>query len=156
MGFSRITLSTRYTRTRCFRSLRSVLLVYSPDLHCISRSGAEVCFLLFYWLLPPLLCWFHFLFPISYLRSDSSILSAVPLFASKDHRDPLDYDLKSLLNRRHAIFGSMFFLRGMGIATGKYLFPLYVFYVVGVAINAGSVQYYGQSWICGIRIVYVR
>ncbi len=68
------------------------------------------------------------------------LLSAVPLLASRDHRDPLEYDLRSLLNKRHAVFGSLFVLRGTTIAAGAYLFPLFVFYIVGGTINAGGAK----------------
>lgn len=67
-------------------------------------------------------------------------LSALPLLASKDHRDPLEYGLRSLLNRKHAVFASLFTIRGMTIATGKYIFPLFVFYIVGSTVDVGSVQ----------------
>lgn len=66
--------------------------------------------------------------------------SAVPLLASRDHRDPLGYSLRSLVDRRHGVFASLFVLRGVSIATGKYLFPLYVFYFIGGTLNAGGVQ----------------
>lgn len=68
------------------------------------------------------------------------VLSAVPLMASKDHRDPLDYSLKSLVDRKHLVFGSLFFLRGVSSATGKYLFPIFVFTVIGGTFNAGAVS----------------
>lgn len=68
------------------------------------------------------------------------VLSAVPLMASRDHRDPLEYNLKSLLDREHLVFGSLFFLRGVASSTGKYLFPIYVFTVIGGTFNAGAVS----------------
>lgn len=68
------------------------------------------------------------------------LLSALPLLASRDHRDPMRYSLRSLLDRRHAVFGSLFVLRGVAIGTGGYLFPLYVFYLVGGTIDVGGVQ----------------
>ncbi|MFB6145420.1 MAG: MFS transporter [Candidatus Nanohaloarchaea archaeon] len=67
------------------------------------------------------------------------LASAYPLFASKDHRDPLDYDLRKLLTRKYAVFASFFFLRGMTIASGALLFPIYIFFVLGGTVNAGSV-----------------
>ncbi|MFB6292378.1 MAG: MFS transporter [Candidatus Nanohaloarchaea archaeon] len=68
------------------------------------------------------------------------LMSAIPLLASRDHRDPLEYSLRSLVNRKHAVFGSLFVLRGVTIAAGAYLFPLFVFYVVGGTVNAGGAK----------------
>ncbi|MFB6190560.1 MAG: hypothetical protein ABEJ91_03225 [Candidatus Nanohaloarchaea archaeon] len=68
------------------------------------------------------------------------ILSAVPLFASGDHRDPLDWDFLGMLDRRHVKYGSLFFLRGVTITTGVFLFPLYVFFIIGGSINVGGVS----------------
>ena len=68
------------------------------------------------------------------------ILSAVPLFASKDHRDPLEYDLKSLFDAEHRKFAGLFLLRGADIAAAAILFPLFVYYIVGGEVNAGGAK----------------
>lgn len=66
-------------------------------------------------------------------------VSALPLMASKDHRDPMEYSIRGLIGKKHAILGSLFFLRGIGSATGKYLFPIYIFYIAGGSLDAGIV-----------------
>ncbi|QKQ98951.1 hypothetical protein GKQ38_05570 [Candidatus Nanohaloarchaea archaeon] len=66
-------------------------------------------------------------------------LSAIPLMASRDHRDPMSYSLRGLLERKHAVLGSLFILRGVGSATGKYLFPIYVFFIASGSLDAGIV-----------------
>lgn len=68
------------------------------------------------------------------------VLSAIPLFASKDHRDPLEYDIKSLFDSEHRKFAGLFILRGADIAAGAILFPLFVYYVVGGEMNAGGAK----------------
>ncbi|MFB6217431.1 MAG: hypothetical protein ABEJ72_10800, partial [Candidatus Aenigmatarchaeota archaeon] len=50
-----------------------------------------------------------------------------------------NYDLRQLLTRKYAVFASFFFLRGTTIASGAYLFPIYVFLVIGSTVNVGSV-----------------
>lgn len=67
------------------------------------------------------------------------ILSAYPLLASEDHRDPRDYDLRQLLTKKYALFGSFFFLRGTTIASGAILFPIYIYFVLGSTVSVGGV-----------------
>lgn len=73
-----------------------------------------------------------------------ALISVYPLLKSKDHRDPLEYDIRSLFDKKHFKFGSLFFLRGVEIAAAVYLFPLYVYYVVGGSINVGAVSSLGS------------
>lgn len=79
---------------------------------------------------------FHMLVTVTILIT---LVSVIPLFASRDHRDPMGYSFKSMLNRKHLVFASLFILRGFLIAVGYYLFPLYVYYLVGGTVNAGGV-----------------
>ncbi len=65
--------------------------------------------------------------------------SAVPLVASRDHRDPMKYGFFDFLDSHHSMLAGLFFLRGIAITTGAFLFPLYVFYVVGGTVNVGGV-----------------
>lgn len=65
-------------------------------------------------------------------------LSAVPLFFSGDHRDPMDYNLRKLIDRKHLRFGFLFFLRGTAIVSGLFMFSLYIYYVIGGSFNVGS------------------
>lgn len=67
------------------------------------------------------------------------ILSAYPLLASKDHRDPRNYDLRQLLTREYGLFASFFFLRGTAIASAAYLFPIYIYFILGNTVDVGSV-----------------
>lgn len=66
------------------------------------------------------------------------LLSAIPLLASKDHRDPLDWSIEAFIDRKHLKYASLFCLRGVTIATGLFLFPLYVYFVIGGSINVGG------------------
>ncbi|MFB6075821.1 MAG: MFS transporter [Candidatus Aenigmatarchaeota archaeon] len=68
-----------------------------------------------------------------------TLISIIPLFASKDHRDPMGYRFASMINKKHVTFASLFILRGFLIAAGYYIFPLYVYYLVGGTINSGGV-----------------
>lgn len=68
------------------------------------------------------------------------LASAIPLLLSKDHRDPMNYSLRSLADQEHRKFASLFFLRGTDVAAGALLFPLFVYYVIGGEVNAGGVK----------------
>jgi YQGE family putative transporter len=68
------------------------------------------------------------------------LASAVPLLLSRDHRDPMEYSFRSLIDKEHRKFGSLFVLRGTDVASGALLFPLFVYYIVGGEINAGGVK----------------
>lgn len=67
------------------------------------------------------------------------ILSSLPLFASSDHRDPLDYSFRDFIDRRYLKLGSIFALRGVSIVPAVFLFPLFVYYIGG-SIDAGGVS----------------
>lgn len=68
------------------------------------------------------------------------VLSIVPLLMSGDHRDPLDYSVRDLWDEEHRKFAGLFVLRGADIATGVYLFPLFVFFVIGGEVSAGGAR----------------
>lgn len=72
------------------------------------------------------------------------ILSALPLMSSGDHRDPQPYSIKAIATRKHLKYGILFYLRGLGIAAGVYLFPLFMAMVIstqaGAEVNAGLVS----------------
>lgn len=67
------------------------------------------------------------------------MLSSLPLFASGDHRDPMNYSFRDFLNRRYLKLGSIFALRGVSIVPVVFLFPLFVYYIGG-SIDAGGVS----------------
>ena len=68
------------------------------------------------------------------------LASAIPLLMSGDHRDPMDYSFRSLIDSEHRKFASLFLLRGTDVAAGALLFPLFTYYVIGGEINAGGVK----------------
>lgn len=72
------------------------------------------------------------------------VLSAVPLFASGDHRDPMAYSFRDFLDRKHVKLATLFFFRGVAISAAGFLFPLYVFYVIGGTVNVGGVSSLGS------------
>jgi len=65
-------------------------------------------------------------------------LSVVPLAMSRDHRDPMDYEISSLWDEEHRKFSELFVLRGAEISAAVFLFPLFVFYIVGSTMDAGG------------------
>jgi MFS family permease len=67
------------------------------------------------------------------------MLSSLPLFASRDHRDPMNYSFRDILNRRYLKLGSIFALRGVSIVPAVFLFPLFVYYIGG-SIDAGGIS----------------
>lgn len=71
------------------------------------------------------------------------VLSALPLMASGDHRDPHPYSLSAIKSVKHLKYGALFYLRGLGIAAGYYLFPLFVALAIsggGGEVDAGIVS----------------
>lgn len=67
------------------------------------------------------------------------MMSSIPLFASRDHRDPFDYSFRDFLSRKYLELGSVFVLRGASIVPAVFLFPLFVYYIGG-SIDAGGVS----------------
>lgn len=68
------------------------------------------------------------------------VLSIIPLLMSGDHRDPLDYSVKDIWDKEHRKFAGLFILRGADIAAAVYLFPLFVFLVIGGEVSAGGAR----------------
>jgi hypothetical protein len=84
------------------------------------------------------------------------ILSALPLMASSDHRDPEPYSLSALKSVKHLKYGALFYLRGIGIAAGYYLFPLFIALIVskgGGEVNAGLVSSLSNIGMAGFTIL---
>lgn len=67
-------------------------------------------------------------------------MSVIPLAMSKDHRDPMKYEVSSLWDKEHRKFSELFTLRGIEIAASVFLFPLFVYYVLGNTLDAGSTR----------------
>lgn len=68
------------------------------------------------------------------------VLSIIPLLMSGDHRDPLDYSVKDIWDKEHRKFAGLFLLRGADIGAAVYLFPLFVFLVIGGEVSAGGAR----------------
>lgn len=66
------------------------------------------------------------------------LLSAVPLLASPDYSQPMAWSRRPLNDRDHLRFAALFFFRGIGRAVEKFLFPLYVYLIIGT-VDAGAV-----------------
>lgn len=66
------------------------------------------------------------------------LLSAVPLAASRDYQLETTLSLRPLNDRSHGRFAALFMLRGISRAVEKFLFPLYVFLIIGT-VEAGAV-----------------
>jgi predicted MFS family arabinose efflux permease len=68
------------------------------------------------------------------------VLSIIPLLMSGDHRDPLDYNVKDIWDKEHRKFAGLFVLRGADIGAAVYMFPLFVFLVIGGEVSAGGAR----------------
>ncbi|PSH00866.1 MAG: hypothetical protein BRC30_01285, partial [Nanohaloarchaea archaeon SW_7_46_7] len=68
------------------------------------------------------------------------VISIIPLLMSGDHRDPMQYSVKDIWDEEHRKFAGLFILRGSDIATAVYLFPLFVFLVIGGEVSAGGAR----------------
>jgi hypothetical protein len=87
------------------------------------------------------------------------ILSALPLLTSGDHRDPQPYALKSIMTLKHLKYSVLFYLRGFGIASGVYLFPLFVALVIskgGGEVDAGLVSSLANLGMAAFTILIGR
>lgn len=67
-------------------------------------------------------------------------LSAVPLILSKDHHDPMDYDMKKLVSKESLKTLPLFIIRGVQAITEVDIFAVFVFLVVGGSIEVGSAR----------------
>lgn len=65
------------------------------------------------------------------------ILSILPLLASKDHRDPMDYSFLSILRKEHFKTVPLFIIRGIQAVTAVSIYGLFIYYVVGGALEVG-------------------
>lgn len=66
------------------------------------------------------------------------LLSAVPLLASPDYSQPVRWSRRPLNDRDHVRYTALFLLRGLNRAVEKFLFPLYVYLIIGT-VDAGAV-----------------
>ena len=84
------------------------------------------------------------------------VLSALPLMTSGDHRDPQPYSLSAIKSVKHLKYGALFYLRGLGIASGYYLWPLFTALVIstgGGEVDAGIVSSLVNIGMAGFTIL---
>lgn len=67
-------------------------------------------------------------------------LSAIPLILSKEHRDPLDYNMKELLEEEYLRTVPLFLARGIQGVTAVGIFGLFVFMVIGGSVDVGGAR----------------
>ena len=85
------------------------------------------------------------------------VLSSLPLMASGDHRDPEPYSLKAIATKKHLRYSFLFYLRGLGISAGFFMFPLFMALVIskgpGAEVDAGIVSSLASIGIAGFTIL---
>ena len=72
------------------------------------------------------------------LASVLIIISALPLFFSKESYEPIDYSLKHVMNKSHLKDSIIFTTRGFYSLTQKIFWPLFIFLILGSYISLGS------------------
>ena len=65
------------------------------------------------------------------------LLSVLPLMASEDHRDPMDYDFRSILEQEYLTALPLFVIRGVQAVSAVSVFSLFIYFVVGGALDVG-------------------
>lgn len=65
------------------------------------------------------------------------ILSVIPLMASKDHRDPMNYNFRSILEQEYLTAIPLFVIRGVQAVSAVSVFGLFIYFVVGGALDVG-------------------
>lgn len=65
------------------------------------------------------------------------LLSVLPLMASEDHRDPMNYDFTSILEDEYLTALPLFVIRGVQAVSAVSVFSLFIYFVVGGALDVG-------------------
>lgn len=65
------------------------------------------------------------------------VLSILPLLASSDHRDPMEYSFEDILAEEHFAAVPLFIIRGIQAVTAVSIFGLFIYEVVGGAVDVG-------------------
>lgn len=65
------------------------------------------------------------------------LASILPLLASKDHRDPMNYSFMSILRKEHLRTVPLFVIRGIQAVTAVSVFGLFIYTQVGGALEVG-------------------
>jgi hypothetical protein len=81
------------------------------------------------------------------------ILSAIILLRSKDHRDPLSYDLKAIVKENYRKTFPVFFARGILNATAVTGFALFTYFFIGNEIDAGAVAAIDNLGLLAIALI---
>lgn len=68
------------------------------------------------------------------------VISAVPLLLSKEHRDPMDYNMRELLGKEFLKTVPLFVARGIQAVTAVAIFGLYVYEIVGGSLDVGAAR----------------
>ncbi|WEL23792.1 hypothetical protein [Candidatus Nanohalovita haloferacivicina] len=81
------------------------------------------------------------------------LLSAVVLFRSEDHRDPLDYDIKDVVKQNYAKTFPVFFFRGILNSAAVTAFALFTFFFIGSEIDAGAVAAIDNIGLLAVALI---
>jgi MFS family permease len=65
------------------------------------------------------------------------MLSIIPLLASEDHRDPMNYEFEDVLRQEHLAAIPLFVIRGIQAVTAVAVFGLFIYMIVGGAVDVG-------------------
>lgn len=68
------------------------------------------------------------------------LISVIPLLRSKEHREPLEYNFRQLLNEEYLKTVPLFVIRGIQGVTAVDIFGLFVFMVIGSSLDVGSAR----------------
>jgi predicted MFS family arabinose efflux permease len=67
-------------------------------------------------------------------------LTAVPLLLSREHRDPMEYDITTLMGKESLKNIPLFTARGIQAVTAVDIFALFVFMVIGGSVDVGAAR----------------
>jgi len=67
-------------------------------------------------------------------------ISILPLIMTKDHRDPFDYDIKSMISQDYISVVPLFTIRGIQSTSGVAIFGLFIYYLIGGTIDVGGAR----------------
>lgn len=68
------------------------------------------------------------------------LLSVLPLIFSKEHRDPMEYDIKKLFEEEYLKTVPLFIIRGIQAVTAVAIFGMFIYLVVGGSIDVGGAR----------------
>lgn len=68
------------------------------------------------------------------------LLSVIPLILSKEHRDPMEYNMRSLLDQELLKTVHLFIIRGIQGVTAVSIFGLFVYMIIGGSVDVGGAR----------------